>query len=174
MKELLSIRLTSNFILERAVPTAGEIGFAYERGWLPSAELIRLVTAKRRIGYPMTRTEEKISMLLSDDNEELHELAADLSLTDEPQEVRQQVWTFLVLEWLWVHRGEFRDPYEIIELLYADLDYPDEMAQLVRFMPVAEHNSEVALNQRWRQYLESRAEFFRERGKRMLSTEGSA
>jgi hypothetical protein len=57
----------------------------------------------------------------------------------------------LTLDWVLTNRESFKDPLGEVEEIYADFDYPQEIAPLVRYMPPTdgwrpgEHSAEVNL-----------------------------
>ena len=44
-------------------------------------------------------------------------------------------WLYLVLAWLFEHRDELPDPLHLVEIVYAEFDYPEAVAGFVRYMP---------------------------------------
>jgi hypothetical protein len=72
-------------------------------------------------------------------------------------------WLCLALRWAFENRNLFADPLALVEELYADFDYPAEIASFVRYMPSdpgynpAEHTSienEARLYRDWGRYVE--------------------
>jgi hypothetical protein len=72
-------------------------------------------------------------------------------------------WLYLVLAWLYEHRDEDSDPLQRVEEVYADFGYPEEIAGLVRYMPMdgpdmgSRKANEQRLVHRWAQYLKEAA-----------------
>lgn len=68
-------------------------------------------------------------------------------------------WLYLVLAWLFEHRGELPDPLQSVESVYAEFDYPDKLADFVRYMPSDDPDlgdpqlNEDRLIGRWERYL---------------------
>ena len=75
-------------------------------------------------------------------------------------------WAFLILAWVYEHRDSFEDPLDLVEKLYADLDYPEQVAPFVRYMPTDEPDlgsrgqNEQRLFQKWAEYLQKEARYF--------------
>ncbi|HET6249110.1 MAG TPA: DUF2247 family protein [Tepidisphaeraceae bacterium] len=71
-------------------------------------------------------------------------------------------WLCIVLSWLYENRATLQDPLGIVEELYADFDYPAEIAPLVRYMPSHEPSlgsikeNEERIFSRWHQYITGR------------------
>ncbi|WP_376701060.1 DUF2247 family protein [Listeria seeligeri] len=40
----------------------------------------------------------------------------------------------ILLNWLWDNKQNYNDPLAAIDYIYADFDYPEEIANLVRYM----------------------------------------
>jgi hypothetical protein len=78
-------------------------------------------------------------------------------------------WLYLSLAWLFENRASSPDPFETVEELYSDFDYPEDVAQFVRYMPVTDgydpgaHSNEEnhsRLFSKWRSYLEVKSPIF--------------
>lgn len=74
---------------------------------------------------------------------------------------------FIIMQWLFDTRQEFEDPFGMVEEIYADFDYPEEIAKIVRYMPASAREpgfGEDYLELRWIDYLaEARVEYGREK-----------
>ncbi|VVN85795.1 hypothetical protein PS718_01480 [Pseudomonas fluorescens] len=71
-------------------------------------------------------------------------------------------WIFLLLSHLLENKEQFEDPLQIIEELYSDFDYPEEIAPLVRYMPLPDgvEGSENRLYENWKTALSDYKELF--------------
>jgi hypothetical protein len=118
---------------------------------------VAIAVEKFERGCPLTPAEEALALLLSDDLDRVSDLMSELETGSEPTESRERLWLFLALDWLRDHRGDYDDPYEVIDMLYADFHYPSDIASLVRWMPVpeGEPTGATAIDERWRTYLDS-------------------
>ena len=162
---LIRFNIPADFVLKHAIPTRAEIAYGFRDGWLLPADVVAVALAKYEASVPMSNTEVELALLLSDDLDRVDELTEALEILDEPLEARARLWLFLALAWVLEHLGDFDDPFEVVEMLYADFDYPDEITGLVRFMP-AEGGQAVglrAIEERWRQYVSRVAAEYRER-----------
>lgn len=85
---------------------------------------------------------------------------ADKDLSPETDTAKP--WIFLLLSFLFEHQENYEDPLEIVEELYADFDYPEEIAPLVRYMPPPEgvEGSEERLFENWKIALSAYKAFF--------------
>jgi hypothetical protein len=77
-------------------------------------------------------------------------------------------WMFLTLSWIYENRENFADPLELVEEVYADYGYPDQLIPFVRFIPPldgydpASHTKEEnvdRLMKNWESYLNCYMEF---------------
>ena len=103
-------------------------------------------------------------MLLSDEYDRVDELVDELegSCPDVPDPAR--VWLFLALAWLREQRDQYRDPFTVIEMLFADFGYPAEIENLVRFMPAPTGAvGQGYLERQWDEYLTSAEVEYRNR-----------
>lgn len=70
-------------------------------------------------------------------------------------------WLHIVLAWLYEHRAELSDPLQTVEEVYADFDYPEQIASFVRYMPMQGPDlgsrlaNERRLFERWKVFVEN-------------------
>lgn len=76
-------------------------------------------------------------------------------------------WIFLLLSFLLEHKEDYEDPLEIVEELYANFDYPEKIASLVRYMPAPEgvEGSEERLFENWKITLSAYKDFFEQQNR---------
>ncbi|MEX2275368.1 MAG: DUF2247 family protein [Actinomycetota bacterium] len=79
-----------------------------------------------------------------------------------PAEARARVWIFWSLAWVLENREHFDDPYTVIEDLYTEFGYPEEMSGVVRFMPVPEGGEPglEGVSSRWSEYVATMKSFY--------------
>ena len=149
-------QLPPTFVVERALPTAEELAYGYEEGFLSRAGVVALALAKLEAGLALTPPEERAALLLSDEFDAVDDLMEDLQVGSEPRERRARFWLFMVLAWVLARRDQFDDPLGVVELVYADFEYPDEIQGLVRFMPLQPgHEAGVAaLERHWADFVD--------------------
>lgn len=153
---LIRFNIPASFVLTRAMPTGAELAYGFRDGWLTNVDVVIVALAKYETSVPMNSAEEELALLLSDDLDRVDELITDLEVVDVPLETRARFWLFLALAWVLEHRHDFDDPFEVIEMLYADFDYPKEITGLVRFMPAAPGQpiGLSAIEERWQQFID--------------------
>lgn len=171
MSRSVPMKLTANFVISHGLPTGAELGYGLLEDWLDRRDAIDVALAKYRTEAPLSPAEEELALLLSDETQRVDDLLEDLQDSDEPVECRARYWLYLALFWVWENRSEYADPLRVVEMLWADFGYPDEIRGLIGFIPPDE--SEVpgveGIELRWREYLEQvQAEYERrtmQRGK---------
>lgn len=53
-------------------------------------------------------------------------------------------WMYIVLHWIYDNRKVLSDPLGLVEEVYCEFDYPEEIEEFVRYMPVKDsYNSSV-------------------------------
>jgi hypothetical protein len=162
---LVRFEIPASFVLTRVLPTGAELAYGFRHGWLRRPDVVRIALAKYEAGICLSAPEEELALLLSDDFDQVDDLVSRLDAQDEPVEQRARLWLFLALSWLHEHRDSFEDPFEVIEMLYADFGYPEEIRGLVRYMPpvpdqIAGLN---AISDRWLTYLDRVGVDYRQR-----------
>lgn len=80
--------------------------------------------------------------------------------SEQEDSISQRKFLYAILNWVYEHREHYADPLEVVEIIYADFDYPEEIAGFVRYMPTTdpvlstlELNRERLFN-KWKDYLE--------------------
>ncbi len=156
MTRLVDIELPASFIVQRVLPTGAEVAYGFQEGWLSRNAVIAIELAKYEAGLSLSSAEEELALLLSDDVDRVDELVRNLEISDEPTERRARLWLYLALAWLLDHRSDYDDVLEVIEMLYADFDYPEEIRSLVRFMPPGpgDRPGVEGIEQRWRDFVD--------------------
>ncbi len=83
----------------------------------------------------------------------------------ESEEEAIRPWIYLTLSYLFDNKNLADDPLESIEELYADLDYPEEIASIIRYMPLPEGaaGSEELLYDNWKTILSNYEDYFQNR-----------
>jgi hypothetical protein len=155
-KRLVQFTIPADFVLERALPTQWELAYGHSEGWLTSADVVKIAMTRYLASIPTSAIEERLALLLSDELDEVPDLIAVLETGSEPREERARIWLYLSLAWVYEHVDQFDDPYAVVELLYADFDYPDEIADLVRFMPRSsrERYGIAEIDRNWRRFID--------------------
>ncbi|HSY15738.1 MAG TPA: DUF2247 family protein [Jatrophihabitantaceae bacterium] len=157
---LVSFVVPSEFVTAHAVLTPAELGTGFIDGWLDAHGVVQVALAKLEKGIPLSDVEDRIALLLTDQYDELPDLVAELfpevsSRASEPT----AVWLFIALAWVIAGPSGFDNPQQVIDMLYADFGYPDEVEALVSYMPAPpdSESSPEAIRHRWVEYLDRKS-----------------
>jgi hypothetical protein len=163
---LVELVLPASFVVRRVALTPEELAYGYRQGWLGDRDVIEIALAALKSGASLTAGEEELALLLSDEVERVPRLVEQLAPpveVDDPN--TRPVWVFLVLAWLYDHRFESDDPLGVVELVYADFGYPEEIEGLVRFLPEESGTGSGVeeVLRRWQKFVSSKSAEYRER-----------
>jgi hypothetical protein len=115
--------------------------------------------------------ETELAGMTKMDTSQIGELLRKLAIAS-PKEDSISVmrkWLYLVLAWLFENKNLFSDPLGEVENVYTNFDYPAEIENFVRYMPVTDgydpsahtkDENEDRLLSHWKNYLDTaQAEF---------------
>lgn len=157
------IPLDGNYVFSKTPwLTWSELLYGRQKGYIDDQGISSFACNTLTISSP-----DKAYELSSLDPQELY-LAQDSlkSLaSNEPIKNEENIskpWIYLLLSYLFDNKDLFLDPLEKIEELYADLDYPEDMSSIVRYMPLpdGEAGSEERLYANWKSVISAYEEFF--------------
>lgn len=129
--------ITYDFIDGNVVLLWCDVKWAYERkliGWhviVKHAENLVLLGESSQLELELSC---KDKMDTHEINLILDHLVMHCVSTDE-REAREK-WLYIILLWLFIHRGDYSEPLEMVESIYADFDYPEIIKDFVRYMPI--------------------------------------
>lgn len=109
-----------------------EKGYIDDQG-ISSFACNTLTTSSPKKAYELSTLEQQELYLARD---YLQSLASNEPTKKE--EKISQPWIYLLLSYLFENKSLFSDPLEKIEELYADLEYPEDISSIVRYMPLPE------------------------------------
>jgi hypothetical protein len=164
MSDLVKFRIPAAFVLGRLLPTPAEVVYGYERGWISEADVVAIALELYSKGDAPPSV-EGLALLLSDELSRVPVLIEELRGFSTEADDAARAWLFLAMAWVHDNEADFLDPYEVVEMLYADFGYPPAVKSFVRFMPPSpgEPFGMSALDERWRVYLETEAALYRAR-----------
>ncbi|WP_327114389.1 DUF2247 family protein [Nocardia sp. NBC_01730] len=155
----MKFSIPASFVSEWAKLTPGELRFGHENEWLTSKDVVEL--ALTSVVPPSTKMGviEEISLLLSD---ELYRLPA---LMDKLADHDDRVWAYLALAWVHENQSEFDEPFKVVDMIFADFGYPEDVGEFVTFMPppVGSLPGMLGLKQRWQRYLDEKRSYYMNR-----------
>lgn len=172
MTHLVRFTIPADFISARVTLTTEELVWGYRESWLsPSAlaELARDISAD----LPDLPAEEEMLYLLPSEAEEKVRtaiLAYDNVNSANPE--TGKVWGYLALAIVHERRDTISGFWDLIEMMWSDLGYPEEMEPFIYHLPLppGEEPGELAMLRRLESYLVEQAGRYRARG----SVPGSA
>lgn len=153
-EDLVKFLIPASFVGARLALLPEELSFGYLAGWLDEAAVIKIAEQELALGLKLPSAVEQAALLLSDERTQVPGLLDQIDVEDDARAA--EVWIYLSLAWLYEHRRDYQDPLGVIEMVYADFDYPEDIEQLVRYMPAPPGDpiGAGAVEDRWRAYLE--------------------
>lgn len=134
MKELASIQpLQTAFVKKLASVDWREAVWGLEHGWLGWRSLVELAQS----GDPASDAASELARCGKDQSHEAVELARTLASREGPPDIEsiRKKWLYLSLAWLYSRRQDIPEVWKLVELLYAEFEYPEEMEDFVPYMP---------------------------------------
>ena len=142
-KEILSYIPNGNWM---------ELKWGLEHECVSSEDVIRY--AKIVLEDGMDNFDTILELAISNSNEDIYSLLSSLSRSeDECMNSIMNKWRFAILLWLYFHREEYENVYEIIAILGADFHHPADMNGFIYYMPISGYASGSGLLSEWKQYL---------------------
>lgn len=92
--------------------------------------LLKKKKNQRRPFLPWVNNEEEIDFYLNELTNQIVEPGENTS---------QEKFLYLLLNWIFKHKEQCSDPLQMVEIIYDDFDYPEEISNFVRYMPSSEH-----------------------------------
>lgn len=150
------------FIKEHALLSWRDALWGYEHHMIGWSGIVDL--AKHRLCSLSDFREIELSCLGKSETYKVGELLRDLAASEPANSglMSEKKWLFLMLAWIFDNRTRTDDPLGEVENIYADFDYPSEVENFVRYMPVidgydpSQHSSEENENrlfENWKKYL---------------------
>jgi len=157
--DLVRFNLPAGFVVCRVRLEPGELAYGYVNGWLDDASTVGIAEELVAAGATLAQVQDLASLFKS----ELWRVQQIVdAIEPEPGSEPDRVWIFLSLAWLYEHRRDYADPLQVIEMLYSDFGYPEEIEGLVRFLPPppGAPTGVQAIEERWREYLQQRSDMY--------------
>ncbi|MEK8212547.1 DUF2247 family protein [Paenibacillus sp. FSL L8-0463] len=156
----LNLLIPYNYIVNLINLTWSDLFFAIKHGYLnPEAATEHAMYVISEEEFP---SQDVIDLAWLKKGEDVHpyldKLLAPMSM--EEYSIAQEKILYVVLKWVFENKEHYADPFEVVETIYADFDYPEEISQFVRYMPsnqplldLVDFNKE-RLYKNWSDYLE--------------------
>lgn len=156
-------RIAVDFITRHVDLLPAELARGYHLGYINEQDVVLLAETAVGRGHSSPSAMEELSCLLRDEIDRVPDLIGQLDHDGPADDLDpSRVWLFLVLLLAWERRGISPDALDRIEEIYADFDYPEEIEGFIPFLPAPEGDrpGKVALERRWRSYLDDREREF--------------
>ncbi len=162
--ELVRLRIPYGFIRDRVRLSWRELRFGFENELAHPGVAVELALDRlEEIEEPPPALLELAGLSRDAPMARLVEQLAEGDAPAPENDVRDK-WLYLVLAWIYEHRDMYADPLELVEAVYADFGYPEQIANLVRYMPMSDPDlgsreaNERRMLEWWKQYLDGALE----------------
>ncbi|MGC5529794.1 hypothetical protein [Streptomyces sp. SR-10] len=122
-------RFKPEIFLDPGFPYPGELAYGYRKGLIDVQLLVKVIDGLARSGVPLVPEESGMALLLSDEVDQMRELALQLCRYehDDAGEVWQYYFAVVAANGI---RGSI-EKFEILDSMWADLGYPEGMTQII-------------------------------------------
>jgi len=152
-----------DFILGKQKPTWEQVSLGLAEGWLEHRDVIKF--AEKLVAEGDSRIEVLDVASITDVSDSfVSELTVLVEQEQKDEQLSRIYWLRVILAWVYESRNKFDDPLSIVEELYADFEYPEEIRNLVRYNEPSDgyrpqdysvKENELRLMGLWNRYLES-------------------
>ena len=138
-----------------------EILFGLDNGLITDIDATEY--AKTILSEDVPGFDHVMDLSIAESNEDVQpmiECLVDLE-NSQSEEMIKRKWLYAILLHIYNKRDQYADPLELVEIIYADFDYPDEIEGFVRYMPISDlgygvnGTAEEYLYDNWNKYLKS-------------------
>ncbi|MEU9885610.1 DUF2247 family protein [Sphaerisporangium sp. NPDC051011] len=166
MSDLVRFTIPAGFISSRVALTSEELVCGYRKGWLSSAALVELARDVSLDLPDLPDEDEMLYLLPSEVEEKVREAVSSCDDVDCDDPEINKVWGYLALARLNERRDTVSGFFDVIEMIWSDLGYPDEMEPFIYYMPPppGEEFGEPAMLRRLESYLAERTRWYGVRG----------
>ncbi|MFF6980218.1 hypothetical protein ACFZAV_21375 [Streptomyces sp. NPDC008343] len=122
-------RFKVNTFLDPGFPYPGELAYGYRNGLIDVHLLAKVIDGLARERIPLVPEEVEMTSLLSDEVDQIRDLA--LQLSGYERDGSGEVWQYYFTV---VAADEIRDPvekFEILDSIWSDLGHPDGMTRII-------------------------------------------
>ena len=156
----IHFKLTYKFVSNRVNLLWSDIAYAINRNILPQDSAIEHAIIKISQSKDYNQVLFDLASLFKGESVQpyLNELVRLEKYHDEKS--INEKWLYLILAWIFENKDSYVDPLGVVEQVYADFDYPKEVATFVRYMPTEEvpldtkEMNESRLYKKWEEYLD--------------------
>jgi len=138
-----SINIPTDFVLQRTRLSWSEAQYGLGRGWLDTRAMIDLAVTALEEKTDSSSLEARLAGLRENETWDVPRLVEELAKSEPEHSIEEakRKWLCLILAWVYENRGDFDNPLAIVDEIYADFDYPEEIKRFVSYMPSPEPTS---------------------------------
>ncbi|MCR8643944.1 DUF2247 family protein [Paenibacillus sp. N1-5-1-14] len=132
----LNILLPHNYVVSHVNLTWSDLLFAVEHGFMTNKAAVE--HAEYVIDKEQEPPQKVFDLAWVNSKESIYPYLNEITNQSSEQDgsTLQEKFLFLLLNWVFEHKEQFSDPLGMVETIYADFDYPEEISKFVRYMPV--------------------------------------
>jgi hypothetical protein len=154
--------LSGRYIRSKGTVGWNEVLYALDRGWLSPRAVVEYAEALVEEGSDDSRVIELAGMFRGEEHG-VRDIVEAMASHDGDVEDGSAVmkWMCIILGWVYRRQGDFPDPLGVVEELYAEFGYPQELEPFVRYMPVVDGvleasttQNEARMFEEWRRFVE--------------------
>ena len=164
-------RIPIEYIISLVPLNWRELYWGYDHDYIGWSDLINYAINKV-VNGSNNPLEIEMAGVLKNESWKVSDIARDLRSEDQPQDDQhiQHKWLFIVLSYIYDSSDKYSDRLTEILMVYADFEYPEEIAAFIRYMPVDKKyltiyghlGPEERLLKIWEDYLEKKGKFYSE------------
>ncbi|MBW4085830.1 DUF2247 family protein [Paenibacillus sp. S150] len=165
----LQIIIPYNYIMNLVNLTWSDLYFAIEQGYLSSEAAIE--HAMHVISKEQNPSQDVIDLAWMKKGEYILPYVENLSgLITKDNKISQEKMLYVVLQWVYDNKEHYADPFEVVEFIYDDFDFPEEISPFVRYKPSNQPELDSIepygkMYNKWKVYLETQKKRFSDRKK---------
>jgi hypothetical protein len=157
--DLSYIEFSYKDIKEHIIWSWQEIQYAVNQNIISSENVIEhaiKILNEGILGYDIV-----LQLAILDDDEDISPYLRQLTMLEkvEDEEHIKAKWLYAILWSLYQRRNNYEDALEMVERIYSDFDYPQNIVSIIRYMPSEEGDlsgrefNEELLYKKWESYL---------------------
>lgn len=130
-----------------------EVLYGFEHGYINCGGVS--IYACESLTKNSSVNEYELASLQCDDFLTVSDLLRNLAGDELDEKNPSEAWIYLLLMWVFDNKESCCDPFELVDLVCAEFNYPDELLSLIGYMPLQEGElgSKEHMVNNWTKYL---------------------